>query len=950
MAATLFQVGQRWISDTDAALGLGIVAAVQGRRVLIRFPAAQEERTYAVDNAPLSRVVFAPGEEIDSAGQRLKVESWSEHEGLVCYQARDREGVLCTISEQDLSPFLQLNGPRMRLLAYQLDQNRRFDLRVQTQQRLRSLRQSPLAGFFGARVQLLPHQLYIAYQAAQRRAPRLLLADEVGLGKTIEAGLILHQQLLSGRVQRVLILVPQPLLYQWLVELLRRFNLRMTLVDAEHYDAEAGDNPFEQAQRVLCPMDWWVAKPEAQQQALAAGWDLVVIDEAHHLHWSKEAASDAYQAAEGLARAVPGLILLTATPQQLGVAGHYARLRLLDPERYPDLEKFLAEENAYQEVHGLTTQLLGWLEQPVGEKAAQITADLTRVLGADTSLELHHWLAENHSSPLPRAVGEPLLSALLDRHGTGRVMFRNTRAHIQGFPSRRLRSQPLPVSAHLAEKIANWDLAECLYPERALGEDWLAQDPRVAWLTQFLQQSSNKTLVICAHKQSALALERHIRQKTGLALALFHEDMDLVARDRAAAYFAETEAGARALLCSEIGSEGRNFQFAHQLVLFDLPLNPDLLEQRIGRLDRIGQTRDIEIFVPYWQDSAQARLLRWYDEGLNAFAQPSQVGQNLFAALEQKLIPYLLSGHQAEALIEHTRERRSALLQQLQQGRDPLLELNSCRPGVAEHLPAQVEAQEQTQSLLDYLTLASEELGFELDEQGTDCYLLQPSDHMLCTGIADLPDEGVLMTPKRAQALVREDMGFLTWEHPLLSSIMDWVLQGDLGSTAFASVALKPLPPGTLLLEAVFVAGCAAPKALQVERFLPANALRVLLDPTGRDLAKVLTPELLRTRLQPVAIGVAKRMLQQSQQQWQGQLTQALEVATQMQAAMADDALAQMMIHQRQEQERLQALARVNNSIREAEFLLLQQETQALRQHLLQARYHLDAVRIIVCT
>ena len=94
--------------------------------------------------------------------------------------------------------------------------------------------------------------------------------------------------------------------------------------------------------------------------------------------------------------------------------------------------------------------------------------------------------------------------------------------------------------------------------------------------------------------------------------------------DKAAHYFAQNEDGAQVLICSEIGSEGRNFQFAHQLVLFDLPLIPDLLEQRIGRLDRIGQQRDIQIHVPYFSDSAQQVLFDWYHQGLNAFAPPAR--------------------------------------------------------------------------------------------------------------------------------------------------------------------------------------------------------------------------------------------------------------------------------------------------------------------------------------
>lgn len=106
-------------------------------------------------------------------------------------------------------------------------------------------------------------------------------------------------------------------------------------------------------------------------------------------------------------------------------------------------------------------------------------------------------------------------------------------------------------------------------------------------------------LVICAKADTALQLEQMLREREAIRAAVFHEGLSIIERDRAAAYFASEEEGAQVLLCSEIGSEGRNFQFASQLVMFDLPFNPDLLEQRIGRLDRIGQMHDIQIMVPY---------------------------------------------------------------------------------------------------------------------------------------------------------------------------------------------------------------------------------------------------------------------------------------------------------------------------------------------------------------
>ncbi|MGU0042421.1 SNF2-related protein [Escherichia coli] len=142
----------------------------------------------------------------------------------------------------------------------------------------------PYSGLRGQRTSLIPHQLNIAHDVGRRHAPRVLLADEVGLGKTIEAGMILHQQLLSGAAERVLILVPETLQHQWLVEMLRRFNLRFALFDDERYAEAQHDayNPFDTEQLVICSLDFARRSEQHLEHLCEAEWDLLVVDEAHH--------------------------------------------------------------------------------------------------------------------------------------------------------------------------------------------------------------------------------------------------------------------------------------------------------------------------------------------------------------------------------------------------------------------------------------------------------------------------------------------------------------------------------------------------------------------------------------------------------------------------------------------------------------------------------------------
>jgi ATP-dependent helicase HepA len=285
------QPGQRWVSNTESELGLGIVLKVANRRVEMSFPAAGEKRTYAVDIAPLSRVRYEVGQQVSNTEeQALLISEVEEHNGCLIYLGTNEDDEIVVLPESELNSFVQFSKPQERLFAGQVDKNRAFELRLDTLRYYRQLQQSPVAGLMGPRIQLLPHQLYIANETANRYAPRVLLADEVGLGKTIEAGLIIHQQLITGRANRVMIVVPDSLIHQWLVEMLRRFNLFFTILDEERCLAlvESGtENPFESAQLVLCTMSFLSEQADRLEQATIAEWDLLVVDEAHHLEWSE---------------------------------------------------------------------------------------------------------------------------------------------------------------------------------------------------------------------------------------------------------------------------------------------------------------------------------------------------------------------------------------------------------------------------------------------------------------------------------------------------------------------------------------------------------------------------------------------------------------------------------------------------------------------------------------
>ena len=960
MPSFTFQPGQRWVSNTESELGLGIILEVAHRRVEVSYPAADEKRVYAIDNAPLSRVRYEVGQKISNLeGHELLITEVAEHNGCLIYLGSDENDQAMVVPELELNSFVQFSKPQDRLFAGQIDKNRAFELRLETLHHFRRLQQSPVSGLLGARIQLLPHQLYIANEIANRYAPRVLLADEVGLGKTIEAGLIIHQQLVTGRASRVLIAVPDSLVHQWLVEMLRRFNLFFTIVDEERCLAlvESGaENPFESAQLVLCSLSFLSEQSERLEQAVEAEWDLLVVDEAHHLEWSEQQASPAYRAIEHLSHRARGLLLLTATPEQLGIEGHFARLRLLDPARYFSIESFLEEEARYAPVNELVQRLLA--EDGLQQFSSKVVQQqLAEFLGDTAVAALNEKLEDTESEP--EEILNRLVRELLDRHGTGRVLFRNTRASVEGFPQRELHQHPLSAPAALPSE-TNPSLTEAdefatqLKPELILGKRWLKVDPRVQWLVDFLEkQRDNKILVICALAETALELEQYLNLKQGFNSAVFHEGLSLVARDRAAAYFADEEQGAQVLVCSEIGSEGRNFQFSNQLVLFDLPMNPDLLEQRIGRLDRIGQRHTVMIHVPFYEDSAQQILLRWYHEGINAFVSTCAVGQTLFHEFENTLKNCLLQPGDTAAvdeLIQQTHQRSESLSKTLKQGRDRLLELNSCDNERADQIIEDMHEYEHRRALSNYMEKVFDQFGVDQEHHSANSVVLRPGEHMTEHSFPALPEEGITASYQRDLALSREDFHYLTWEHPMVSGAIDMVLSGDFGNTAFCTMKLPPFKAGAILLEAVFTTSCPAPSALQLHRYLPLTTTRIVVDSKGNDLSKLLTEKHFNKLGQRVRLISAQDFLRHTRPKVVSMIEHAEQLAAKQEPSIVNAARTKMQNLQKSEVQRLQALAEVNPNIRQEEIDYLVEETGELQEHLGSTHLKLEALRVAVIT
>ena len=928
--------GQRWVSEAEPELGLGTVLRCDDRAVQVLFAKSGVVRNYASHGAPLARAAFRVGQRIAGRGITFVVERIDLRDGLLVYSGEKRE-----LAEGQLDDEQSLSQADARLISARTDKPHHYELRKRVLLARAAARRSDAWGILSARVDLLPHQLGVVAACMEREHPRALLADEAGLGKTIEAGMLVARMLATGRAARVLVLVPEALLVQWFVEMRRRFQLAFAIIDEERCTAiSAADparNPFEDEQLAVASVAWLGRDAQRRDQALAAGWDMLVVDEAHHLEWTPEAASPEYQVVEALAAIAPSVVLLTATPEQLGRRAHFARLRLLDPARFDDLERYLAEAEGYTGLSPIAARIASGESLGDGERSA-----LCARFPHDPALQAL-------ASAYPESA-DALLSALIDRHGTGRVMFRNRRDSVGGFPGRQLDIEATANDdAKQPKLLAEFedDMRGATAEPRTLD---YTDDPRIEWLVGLLDaHREDKFLLIASTRAKVEAIDAALRTRIGAKVASFHEAMTLLQRDRAAAWFAQAD-GARLLLCSEIGSEGRNFQFAHRLVLWDLPLDPDLIEQRIGRLDRIGQRHPVTLHVAGLPGTAQQALARWHAEGTRVLRECPSDGRELLRRHGDELVRVARAHAEAgesddpelDSLVSATAVAHAELSEAIRSGRDRLLELAARNAGGKALLDA-IRASDEDAPSHTLMQECFEPFGVHVEDLGGGTLLLDP-EFLSTDALPGFTDGPRRATFDRRLALAREELDLLRMDHPLVLGAFDLLLSGEFGNASF--LVDSALPARSVLLEALYVVECVADVRLDAPRFLPPTPLTVCVDSrlASRDYTPS-APSLARARERMPDISRYRRYLAQL-------VPPMLEAADALAGESARDvtcaAIAEARVALDARLHRLQALAEINASVTPEEIAATEATREKTMAALARARPRLDAVRMAV--
>lgn len=795
----------------EPELGLGIVSDTEHRRVTIDFPLVETSRVYSIGNTPLIRCKFQINDTIKLTdnSQHGIIDTKDQH-SLLHYKISDNTW----ISEQEIDATQGKISPLDRLQAGQIGSFKWFNV-YREMIKATNRQQGQLShGFVGPKINIIPHQYDVAQQILKMPLPRALLADEVGLGKTIEAGLVIHQLMVSGRAQRILICVPASLVNQWLVEMKRKFNLDCTLIDDEYCAEQESENPFTQIQVALCNFDW-LSNSRFLEQAQNTEWDMMVVDESHRLQWE----SKAYQSALALSKVSQGVLLLTATPEQLGVESHFARLHMLDPLRFSNLDQFLDEEEQY----GIISEIVDQIEL---EGLASALPAIASLNDAKLTAFADETLSKNNDE-------KDFTDWMADRYGTGRMVYRNTRRTISGFPQRHSEFYHLKEQSNL---------------------EWL-----IDWL---ITLGDMKVLLICETAENAILINQAINTQTHIQSGAFHEQYSLIERDQIAASFVEPD-GIQVLVCSEIGGEGRNFQHAQNLVLFDLPYHPDLVDQRIGRLDRIGQGSDIYIHIPIESKSKQARLAALYHHGFDMFSKPNPAASPIFEAYGIEIEDMLESGDQAESVIMQCQQASNQLLAEIEMGRDRLLEQHSFSESRVSTLLENIKSLDDSKDELKSLLLSVFDNGhIDTEETSAANIIIEPQENCPFSFINNLRDEKATITFDREQASAREDLEFISWDHPWLKGITDDL---EAMGASFTSCRLFNDPSirnGQIFVETLYQVKAEGPGRLQLNRHLAPQTREFIISDELKSMAKTLDLNAMRGNSENLNKDMAKELVE----------------------------------------------------------------------------------------
>ena len=730
-----WSVGDHLTHRFNADLGTGCVTAIEGRVLLVHFP----------QGGATLRLAAASDALVPETERLLR---------------RDR-----TMLE--------------RLAAGEIDDTQDFLTRLDILHLLATREAGGLGSFLGGRVRLFPHQLHVAERATARIPVRWLLADEVGLGKTIEAALIMNRLLHTRTIDRCLVVAPEALTVQWLGELWRKYHQVFTLLDAPRLadvarDFGAGFNPFDVHRRAVVALETLVERPELTGQAAAAGIDLLVVDEAQRLRRRRgHPGEPEYRAIAPIAALDRHVLLLSATPLEDDAHGFFRLLQLLRPDEFPeplDVEARLAS----------------------GVPLPPCTSSTRRVdIGG-----------------LP-----PRVPIAIDLPPDGGIHTLGAGRAFQARLATASNARPDPVAARRAVDRVRRALASGAALKAVLGPDEteLRQhadamdrtDPRLAWLAAEAvrwRRANEKTLVFVAHRETLEMLREALSARAQLATGVFHEALSSARRDTEVARFRAYD-GPSLLVSTEAGGEGRNFEFCHRLVLYDLPWKPSAVEQRIGRLDRIGRRMPVDVVYFRPASGIGADVVRLF-ERLGLFREPVASVEAQLSHVERALEEIALDpdAEVSDAHIERLTAAAQAARTRVHEAAYQQLHREPYRAGLGPAILARVPP--GLDALMEQVVVtAASRLGFRVEQvRGENAYAIEFGNEALVDSLPGVQGGTSFVGAfDREYAVANETIDFFASGHPLVEGVLAHFEEDPKGRVARLEMRI-PGPPGVGLV------------------------------------------------------------------------------------------------------------------------------------------------------
>ncbi len=501
----------------------------------------------------------------------------------------------------------------------------------------------------------LPHQLKALNKAMSRKQLRYLFADEVGLGKTIEAGLVMRELKLRGLASRILVVAPKGLVSQWVSEMATHFNETFKLIlPGDYKNLDETDNIWSKHNQVVCPVDsikpiekrkGWSLKRLHQynkirfDDLLAVGWDLIVIDEAHRLGGSTDQVAR-YKLGQGLSEAAPYLLLLTATPHQGKSDAFHRLMALLDPESFPDMDSIIKERVQKFVVRTEKRISIDGEGKPLFKPRTTEMIPVTWETRHAIQEQLYEEVTEYNKTGYNKAKAEKqntigFLMILMQRlvSSSSAAIAKTLERRLDVLKNAEIAPAQFDFIGQVARSVIGIDILDVIDPDILDWDDESTEDEsdvleaksrealekeisEVEFLLNLArrcvanendakaeslfeliykiqQEESNpelKVLIFTEFVPTQSMLMKFLEDR-GISVVCLNGSMDLDERRVVQQRFSED---VRILISTDAGGEGLNLQFCHVIVNYDIPWNPMRLEQRIGRVDRIGQVHQVK--------------------------------------------------------------------------------------------------------------------------------------------------------------------------------------------------------------------------------------------------------------------------------------------------------------------------------------------------------------------